>query len=459
MLIACGGDKDDSDDSAGRTTPSGTATGMTATGGTGTTTGSTATAVTVSDVAATVSATMGTVVHVTWSTDVAASGHVEFGVDGMMDRSTRATASGTAHSATLVGLPQGAEVSYRVVVGDDVGEASVVTTGTLPGAPVLTVEGDGNDRFLALALIKDDISTATIVDPKGNVVWQYADTRGLSVYRVHVKNDGSGIVYTATLIGGRPNEDSVIVHVSWDGEETAVVPVPNLAHDFVEMDDGTLVSLAHAWQDDEEGNSLLSVAPDGTVTEIWSAWTCFDPAIHESIDPPQGWTHANAMDYDPVADQFLISIRNLVAIAAVDRSTGECAWVLGGDAGDIDIDGDEFYHQHQFQRTPGGLIVFDNDGAPGFTSRVLEYSLDEVAKTATVERTIVADPPLYSFILGDAHRFDDGDTLVVWSVPGTIDRIGADDTRNWRLTVERGTVMSFVEALVDPVDTSLGVSR
>lgn len=447
-LVACGGDGEDKE-------PSDTATAGGTT--TGTPTGGTA-AVLPLDVSAVVSPTMGTVIHVTWSTEVESSGYVEFGIDGALDRATMPTAVGTSHSATLVGLPQSTEVSYRVVV-DGESETATIATGTLTDAPTFTVEGTGNDRFLSLPLVRDDISTATILDPQGRVTWQHTDTRGLSVYRVHVKHDGSGIVYSATLVGGRPNEDSVFVHVNWDGEEQEVVPVPFLAHDFLELDDGSLVSLAHEWRDDVEGNKLVSLAPDGTLSDIWSAWTCFDPAIHESVDPAQGWTHANALDYDPIQDQFLVSIRNLTAITAIDRATGECSWILGGEAGDVAIDGPTFYHQHQFTRTEDSLIVFDNSGAPGLESRVLEYSLDPVGKTADIQREIHADPPLLSFILGDVHRFDDGDTLIVWSVPSTIDRIAADDTRTWRIAAERGTVLGFTEALVDPVNPMLGVSR
>ena len=205
-------------------------------------------------------------------------------------------------------------------------------------------------------------------------------------------------------------------------------------------------------------SELVEISPDGTVRDIWSAWDCYDPVTNPSIDIDHGWTHANAMDYDAAADAFQISLRNLTTIVQVDRATGACDWGVGGSAGTVTIDGPTFFHQHQFQRHPGRLLVFDNDGAPGFTSRVLEYDFD--GETATHVRTIEADPPLYSFILGDVHRFDDGDTMVVWSVPSTIDRIDADDERNWRLQAEGdGVILGFSQALLDPGRPDLGVSR
>ncbi|MFT5459695.1 MAG: hypothetical protein ACI9K2_006210 [Myxococcota bacterium] len=463
LLVACGGDKGDADSGTpAGTTPTGTTAPGTTPAGTpaGTPTGTSgAETVLPEGVVAAVAPAMGTVITVSWTTPVETSGYVEFGVDGALDRATMETAAGLSHEVHLVGLPPETEVSYRVVVDSNPVDTETVTTGTLPGAPVLTVEGTGNDRFLALPLVRDDVSTATIVDPQGRVVWQYTDTRGLAVYRVHVKNDGSGIVYSATLVAGAPNEASVFVHVPWDGSSETEVPVEFLAHDFLEMDDGSLVSLAHEWRDELEGNKLISVAPDGTVTDLWSAWDCFDPALHPSIDPSKGWTHTNALNYDPVADVFMVSVRNLQSIVAVDRATGTCPWTIGGSAGDVEITGGLFLHQHQFAKTDGGLLVFDNDGAPGFESRVLEYTFDEVGKTADVARAIHADPPLKSFILGDVHRFDDGDTLVVWSVPGTVDRIAPDDTRTWRIVAAPGTVLGFTEALVDPANPALGVSR
>jgi len=457
-LVACGGSKDEASDGTTPPPPDTSAVDSTSTTTeTATDTGTAAVPV-VSDVAVAIAPQMGTVATVSWSQDIDSEGYVEFGDGGELTRTTRVLpSSGGQAAAQLVALPPDTEISYRVVVDGVAQPTETFTTGSLPGAPTMTVEGE-QDRYFALPLI-EETSTATVIDPQGRVVWMHEDTRDLSIFRVHVLKDGSGIVYTATLKAGKPNPDSVIVKVPWDGSGEEVVEVPNLAHDFVELDDGTLVSLAYEWRDDIEGNKLVSVDPDGTATDLWSAWDCYDPKVNESIDLDHGWIHANALDYDADEDAFLVGMRNLTTIAQVEWD-GTCSWGFGGSGGTVDISGATFYHQHQFTRIDGGLVVFDNDGASGLESRVIEYSFDEVAQTASVERIIRADPAQYSFILGDAHRLDDGDTVITWSVPSTIDRVAADDEVTFHMVADQESLtFGFTEILVDPGRPEAGVSR
>jgi len=415
--------------------------------------------VVVEDLEAVVAERMGTVVTVTWRTDVEVVGAVEFGLGGVPDRRTSAEAEpGLEHSAVLVGLPADSEVTYRPVHDGHPGASATVTTGALAPAADLSVEGTGHDRFLALPLIEGDTTTLVLVDPEGRVVWQYEDPSELAVFRAHLAGDGSGLVYAATLQDARPHEGSHLVRVSWDLATVEELPVPLLAHDFVELPDGTLVSLAYDIRDEVEGNRLVAVAADGTTTEVWSTWDCFDPVVNPSVDGGPTWTHANALDYDADADVFHVGLRNLGTIVEVDRATGACNWAFGGTGGSVEIDGQAFLHQHQFTRLEGGLLVFDNDGAPGLESQVLEYDFDVSAMTATQVRAIRADPPLHSFVLGDAHRLADGDTIITWSVPATLDRVDADDRRTWRLAGE-DMIFGFSEVVVEPARPGAGVSH
>jgi hypothetical protein len=409
------------------------------------------------EVVAEVSDTMGTVLTVRWSTRDPATGYVEFGLDGVMSRSTAVQdTAALSHQVQLVGLPETSVVSYRVVSAGMAGEAATseifeVSTGTLPLVPPsIDVAGEGHEGFLVLPVLGVENTHLVVVDAEGRVVWIYEDTHALSVYRARVAQDGRGIVYTATLKSGGPHEGSSILRIPWDGSGEEVIDAPFLAHDFVELADGTVVSLAYAFQEDVEGNKLVSVAPDGTMTDLWSTWDCFDPSVNLSVDPAHGWTHANALDYDPVSDAFLVGLRNLGTIVHVDRATGSCTWSFGGAAGSVAIDGPSFLHQHQFHWTDGGFLVFDNDGAPGNTSRVLEYTFDAVNGTAEHVRTLTADPPIYSFILGDVHAMAGGDRLVVWAVAGLVDRIAPDDSHPWRMSFEPGTVLGFAEWIADP---------
>ncbi|MBX2800779.1 MAG: aryl-sulfate sulfotransferase [Myxococcales bacterium] len=408
------------------------------------------------DVQATVSDTMGTVVRVAWTTKKETTGHVAFGADGALDRTTVTTAAGTEHEVWLVGLPPEADVAYQVVVDGEAGEERTVTTEALPGdVPTLTAQGSGQDHFMAVPLldIQAGIRQPAIIDPQGRIVWLYTDPYDLEVFRVHVALDGSGIVYSSVLAGGDAAEGSKIVRLDWEGNELATHDVDYLVHDFVELDDGTIVSLAALFQDDGEGNELegnklVSVAPDGTATDIWNTWDCFDPKTHPNLNDarPDEWTHANAMDYDAERDAFVLGFLNCNMVAHVDRQTGECDWSLGGPGGSVTIDGSRFRRQHQFHWTGDSFLVFDNQGAGEDNSRVIEYDFDPDAQTATMVNSFLGPR---SPILGDVYRFDDGDTQVVWSVARQVQRLDSNGDEVWRLDAD-GRDFGFAELLPDP---------
>lgn len=397
-----------------------------------------------------------TVVRVTWRTASPDAGYVTFSVEGEPERRTPVEAEPTTeHEALLVGLPAESSVSFEVSLGDgSATEAGSVSTGTLPEAlPTFALEGAPDDRWRSIPLLDastDDVHVV-VLDPQYRIVWSHVDTRGSSVFRSRVRRDGTGVWYASTLIGGEPAESSAIVSVSWDGTEQ-VFPVPWLAHDFVELQDGTIATLVYETRDEVQGNAIVLLKADGSTEVAWSTFDCFDPAIHTGDDPEHGWTHTNALDYDEARDTFIVGMRNLGTIVEVDRGSGTCGDAFGGTGGTVALDGSAFYHQHQFERIPSGLLVFDNDGAPGNESRVLEYSYTQGDTEAVLLRTFRADPPLYSFILGDVYRSADQQTTITWSVEGVIDRYDIDGQRTMRVTPEPKYVLGFTHTLADPYD-------
>lgn len=380
-----------------------------------------------------------TVVKVTVTTSEDVPVRVVYGEADAFDRSTAEDAGGTTHEFLLVGLPQNAAIGLRAESGADASTDATVTTGTL-GAPAPAVEDGSLDTWAALPLLGETSTWAVLLDPQARVVWAWEDTSGLATFRVRVARDGSGILYNRAEAD--PTPDAALVHVTWDGVET-VRSVPDLAHDFVDREDGTVVALGYEERASVVGNTLIEIAPDGTTTTLWTAWDCFDPVTNPGDDPAHGWTHANAMDED--GDGWLVSLRNLSTIVRVDAD-GTCPWALGGTGGTLAIDGATFQHEHQFERAGDVLRVFDNDGAPGDTSRVLTYALDLGAGTATHTDTLTSDPPFYSFILGDVHDVN-GSSLVVWSTANTIDRYDAGGTRIARITVPDAGRLGFADTL------------
>lgn len=409
----------------------------------------------VQDLSVTVSDDVVTVGTVTFSTNKAAVATVEYGVDGAFTLLTPAEGEETkTHAIPLVGVPAEREVSYRILV-DGVpieGGEGTFTTGALPaGIPEVTVEGEPYEGFVFTSVNGDIGNWIVMIDPNGQVVWYHSDRRGLSLFRALSAHDGRGVVFSSAIQAGGPAETSMIVRVPWAGGAEVEHVVPNLAHDFVELADGTVVSLAYHEQDGIDGNSLLSIDADGQTTELWNTWDCYDPEDDLGDDPSQGWTHANALD---VLDDgsYLVGLRNFGTIVKVEGR--DCAWGFGGPNGTVSLTGGRFIHQHQFEFTGSSMLVFDNDGLGGDPpeSRAVEYTFDGTGDNATVLREFRADPPEYSFIMGDTYRLADEETFVLYAVPRMMDIYKSDGARKTRMTLTGGGPLGFAQLLATPYE-------
>lgn len=396
-----------------------------------------------------------TVATLTWSTDVPTRSRVRYGTTQRTFETPTPADARADHDALLLGLPASTDVTWEIVDEDDtVLESGTWRTGALPTElPSLTVTGTGHDQFMFTPLI-GATTAAVVLSPEGEIVWWHLDTSGLDVYRVRPSVDGSGIWYNAASVSGDPADDSHLVHVSWDGATVAEVPVPLLAHDFVENDEGTLTAIQVRYGgpagpgdgDTLRGDALVNVRPEnGEIGEVWTSWDCFDPAAEASDDPELGWTFANALDATP--DGWILGLRNFSALTWIIASEATCDRVLGGAFSDYTFDGARFLHQHQFDVFPGDdgvphVLVFDNEGAGGTKSRVVEYALDD--GVASVVWSYTPSPSIYSFVLGDVERLYDGDTFVAWSVAGQLDRVTPDGTPEWSVNTGVGYAFGFV---------------
>ena len=408
------------------------------------------------DVVAEVSSTIHTVVHVTWKTTDASVSYVEFGPTQAMTnwmKTPLETTPSTDHSASLLALTADTVIYYRPVAVDGTtahpAGTKTIRTGDLPvGMPALTRTGDGHQGFTIVPVL-GGAEAVTIINADGKIVWYHTDDRDLDFYRARLSVDGKNLIYNAANISGAPSEASELVRVALDGKSTSSVPVPLLAHDFVEHADGTLAAIVVEYRDFQgtqlRGDKIVEIASDGTQTTVWSAWDCFDPAVVKSDDVAQGWTFANALDYDPVDDVYYLGMRNLSSIARINRQTRACEWVLGLSGATLTFapGAARFLHQHQFQVRGNRIILLDNEGSPGNESRVLEYELDLTAKTATQVWSYVSTPSVYTFVLGEPIRFDDGGTFINWSAAGQLERLDPAGTTVWKLNTGAGYVFGF----------------
>jgi hypothetical protein len=416
------------------------------------------------------SETVPTVMTVRWPVGYADRDgqHVEFGI---ADREPRMVAPAQVHdgvaTAVLLGMKPATAYALRVaeaVDGDVVRSAPYeFSTGSPPAdLPELTVEVLGPETqqgFIVTSLIADT-STVVVIDPDGDYVWwhQLPPVAGEGwddhdVPKALLTRDRRAIVYqvlTGTMVGDDPSVERLLVQVSLDGDQGDTTSVPGAHHDFTELPDGTLALLV---EDDRmvddlrvDGDKLAELSPDGTLTDVWSVWDCaeFDPGAE--YDPGTGWSHANAVEYVPATDSYLVSLRNFDAIYEVDRTSGDLLRVFGGEDSDYHLtDGstDLFDRQHQVVALTDSLLVFDNR-LPEVGSRVVEYRFHDDSGGAELLWEHTADPPLFSIGFGDVRRLASGNTLIDWSGAGQIDEVEPGGDVVWSLHTEPGVGLGYM---------------
>lgn len=400
-----------------------------------------------------------TVVHVSWTTEAEASGFVEYGTSESLGQSTPWSEATTEHELTLLGLKAEETYFYRVVSERDgervESEIAEVRTGPIPGAiPHVEHQGGRYDQFTIVPMIGRN-KAITILDQDGDVVWYHEEERELDFYRARLTADGRHLIYNAASVSGEPAEDSELVTIALDGSGSSSLRVPLLAHDFVQLPDGTTAAIGIEFRDhpggervpamELQGNRIVEIDADGEQRTVWTTWDCFDPEVATGEDIEIGWSMANALDYDEESDAYLLGMRNFSSIAKIDRGSGECEWVFGTFGSTIEFaEGSErFLHQHQFQLDGNRMFVLDNDGPIEIQSRVLEYAIDFEAGIATHVSSYVADPPVYTFVLGEPTLREDGSLFVNWSAAGQMEWVNEDNEATWKVNLPAGHVFAF----------------
>ncbi len=171
--------------------------------------------------------------------------------------------------------------------------------------------------------------------------------------------------------------------------------------------------------------------PDGETVWEWDGADHMDLAdvpaqqaeAQLTIEPPgvADYAHPNSLEIFDDGD-VLVSIRHYDCLYRVDRESRDIVWTFGGPncaKNDFEISGDPFdgpSHQHDATLLDNGnLMIFDNGNlrqGDEQVSRVVEYEIDEEAKTA--ELVWSHDDSRYAEIMGSAERLENGNTLIGW---------------------------------------------
>lgn len=127
--------------------------------------------------------------------------------------------------------------------------------------------------------------------------------------------------------------------------------------------------------------------------------------------------HPNTIEIDSDGN-LLLSSRHMDEITKINRKTGDIIWRWGGKNNQFRYLGDSvgFSHQHTIRLTSSGsLILFDNGNyRQSPYSSVVEYMLDDSAKTVRLLWQYKHTPNVFSIAMGSVDRLPNGNTLVGW---------------------------------------------
>jgi outer membrane protein assembly factor BamB len=158
----------------------------------------------------------------------------------------------------------------------------------------------------------------------------------------------------------------------------------------------------------------------------WDSIDHIDLTEADFIEQREWWIKNNINDYfhgnsvaEAVDGNLLISGRHTNSIIKIDRTSGAVLWRLGGTKSDFTfIDDPEggFSHQHSVHQLPSGnILLYDNGNQnPRQISRVVEYAIDEVTKTARLVWSY--SDGRFTYATGSVQRLKNGNTLIGWGL-------------------------------------------
>ena len=413
-------------------------------------------------------ADVSTLVSATWTSDVTARTRLELTRAGDPVLTTDWSPGGAALDFPILGLVAGTEYTAKLV--DEDGETlttGTVTTGALPhDLSNSTTEGTSSwTGYLATAMYTAGEPYAVILDPRGNIVW-YWHRSGEPLSRVRVRRDGLGVWVMGMPATSDVPDPGWIAGVAWDGSLLAdIVPVGNdgegCTHDFYEMEDGSLIFLGNETRElegaDYTGDSVFRWTPGGDEQAVWSFWDSISPLPPADGLDPGDWTHGNALRWSEDSGTLFVGARSISAIFEVDPSNWTTLHMLGGPFPDYQMPtGSPPYHQHQFDLRGNELLVHDNRNSADGT-RLVSYTLDREAKTATQNWEYAPGAALFDSVFGDVTYLDDDRFLVTWSTSGYIEERTRDGDAPWTMTLDIGSILGYSQLVPRlPLSTPAG---
>jgi hypothetical protein len=357
--------------------------------------------------------------------------------------------------SVLLGLWPGREYTGRVETESGARSEGVgfATDALPPDIPTWTIEGTSPQEGFIVTTVVGREAWVVVLDHAGECVWYAPMAPDGYVVRARQRRDGEGLVWASTFQGGGPVSPT-LTWSDWKGNIERELEVSTFSHDFVERADGGLIILRtdsrhpDGFEVPVVGDDVAELDAVGNPRVIWSTWDTFIPEDDGSVTDDGSWTLGNAISVDEDRAEVTVGLRGISDVIRLDLESGEPRQIIGRTRSDYRFaDADDLpFAQHQFEWLDNELLMFDNRTSDK-GSRLLQLALDDEALTAESTWIWEPDPPLWSYVLGDVHRYDDGSTLGAFGAAGVVLEVGADGTEVWRIAADLGSIFGFVEIL------------
>jgi hypothetical protein len=395
---------------------------------------------------------------VSWTTDVPATSVVQFGA-GELEWEISDPALVTEHRVLLIGMHASQTYLVRAVSANGGGSVSAdgtFATGALPSSiPVAKVTANAAARsqpgWTLMNIQKGDgkvgvgssiPAQAVMYDSEGLPVWYCIDGTAPDIGgAVSTELTDKGVLVGPVGSGNRgepPREFDFACNVLWECTSNNCGSAGNPTHHASKLPNGHYVVMSDVTAGNIRAPVFSEITADNEVVWTWD--------FRDLVPPPQGasgdWCHGNSITVDVTKDVVYANCRWLGLVKTTYQNP-TFEWLLPAS-----YDGDglgnmmflptstQYSDTHDPEIHDDGTIIFyDNGGFSGtieegnprgYHSRVVEYLVDDIERTATLTwefpGSFEVDPwyanDWYNQYWGDADRLPNGNVLVTTGVRG-----------------------------------------
>lgn len=299
----------------------------------------------------------------------------------------------------------------------------------------ITISEPGASRDpIYVAMRLRDVYYLAKLDPKGVPLFYQKRPRAIFDF----KKQPGGVMSFSERTGVDVDAENIILDENFEEiDRVSTVGLTNTnEHEFRILPNGNFIVLAYEFVHHDLTDFGLSsnasvvdahvqeLSPDREILFEWNSWDHMIYGESQYLERnSQDYSHINSVDVLPDGN-WLLSSRGMSQLLKIDRKTGEVIWKLGGVQNEFTFIDDPYgglCGQHTAYWVGNGhVLLFDNGQycwpkveERGELTRVVEYEIDEDAKTARLVWSFSRDGA-YTYTQGSAQRLDNGNTFVGW---------------------------------------------